>query len=121
MNVFEKIEAQRKGKEMTDVWMVGQQLMDILRSDPSLEELVDKDLDNPNMGLADCAGKIKSWADAQQKKLKHKCICVPPDVAEGIIRDFYGLPGAAAAPAPPATPTTPVTDKAEDFDFGDFL
>lgn len=28
MSVYEKIEAQRKGKEYTDVWMVGQQLMD---------------------------------------------------------------------------------------------
>ena len=113
MNVYEKIEAQTKGKDFTDVWMVGRQLADIIRGKGELEEIVDKDLDVPGMGLADCAKKIKVWADEKQKELKTKCVCVPPEIADGIIRKFYGLPDAVA----PAM-TEPVED---DFDFADFL
>lgn len=100
MNVFEKIEAQQKGKENTDVWIVGEHLKDILRGDPSLEELVSKDLDVKDMSLDHVAGKIQAYADKQPRK--GQFVCVPPNVAEGIIRDFYGLPaaGAHAAPAP---------------------
>lgn len=87
MNVFEKIAAQQ-GKERTAVWMVGEQLKDIIRDDPRLQELVDKDLDVEGMSLAECEKKIKAHAD------KHKTggfACVTPIEAEEIIRDFYGL------------------------------
>lgn len=94
MTVFEKIEAQQKGHENTDRWMVGEQLKDILRGDPSLEEIVDQDLDQAEMSLEKAAGKIKAWADEQHRKAKGNCVCVPPNVAEKIIREFYGLPEA---------------------------
>ena len=34
MTVFEKIEAQQKGKEGTPAWMVGEQLKEICAGDP---------------------------------------------------------------------------------------
>lgn len=91
MSVFEKIEALQKGIENTAPWMVGEQLKEICRREPSCAELVEKDLDVKGMGLADCEKQIKAWAD---KNKKGSCCCVPPNVAEDIIRKFYGLPEA---------------------------
>lgn len=91
MSVFEKIEALQKGIKNTAPWMVGEQLKDICRREPELQEIVLQDLAMSGMGLKDCEKQIKAWAD------KHKsgsCCCVPPNVAEGIIRKFYGLPEA---------------------------
>ena len=88
------------GLENTDAYMVGQQLKDICRN-PECAKLVAADLENSAMGLKHCAAKIKAWADAQRKKTKASCVCVPPDVAEGIIREFYGLPGKADQEAEP--------------------
>ena len=89
MTVFEKIEALQKGIENTAPWMVGEQLKDICRREPNCAELVEKDLDVKGMGLSDCEKQIKAWAD---KNKKGSCCCVPPNVAEDIIRKFYGLP-----------------------------
>lgn len=94
MTVFEKIEAQQKGKENTAVWMVGEQLKDICRSDPHCAEIVAQDLENKDMSLDKAEKKIKAYADTHRKG---NCAVVPPDVAEGIIREFYGLPEAGAA------------------------
>lgn len=123
MSAIEKITAQQQGKEGTDVWMVGQQLKDILRADPSLEEIVDKDLDVKGMSLANCAKRIKAFADEQHKKVKGSCVCVPPAVAEDIIREFYGLPVCPFDEAPPVSKQDPVPTKDEDdsFDFSNFL
>lgn len=95
MDVFEKIEAQQ-GKERTAVWMVGEQLKDMIRSDAAAQEIVCRDLDVKEMGLAECEKKIKAFAD------KHKTgsfACVIPSEAEKIIREFYGLPEAEAPAA----------------------
>lgn len=84
---IEKITAQQP-KERTAVWMVGEQLKDILRREPDLSELVVRDLEQKGMSLADCEKKIKAFAD------KHKSggfSCVIPSEAETIIREFYGL------------------------------
>lgn len=101
MDVFEKIEAQQKGKENTVVWMVGEQLKDICRNDPHCADLVCVDLDNTDMSIAAAERKIKARADKAPRK--GNCVCIPPDVAEEIIREFYGLPVAGnpqEAPAP---------------------
>lgn len=104
MSVFEKIEAQQKGKEQTAPWMVGEQLKEILRGDEAAQALVDKDLDDKAHSLDACERQIKAWADGH----KHgDCAVVPPDVAEGIIRKFYGLPergerGTSGTPSPTA-------------------
>lgn len=84
---LDKISAQQP-KARTPVWMVGEQLKDILRAEPHLAELVAQDLDQEGMALARCEAKIKKFAD------EHKAgsfSCVIPSEAEGIIREFYGL------------------------------
>ena len=99
MTVFEKIEAQQKGRENTDIWMVGEQLKDICRADPACAAIVAEDLENKAMSLEAVARKIKEYADAQKRKQKGNRVCVPPNVAEQIIREFYGLPAAGASAA----------------------
>lgn len=87
MDVFEKIRA-LQGTERTPVWMVGEQLADIIRHDERAQEIVSRDLDQSGMSLADCEKKIKALAD------KHKTgnfACVIPSEAERIIREFYGI------------------------------
>ena len=96
MSVFEKITAQQ-GKERTAVWMVGEQLKDIIRDDSRLQEIVEQDLEQEGLSLAACEKKIKAYAD------KHKTgnfACVTPAEAEDIIREFYGLGAAAVEDAP---------------------
>lgn len=119
MTVFEKIEAQQKGHEHTDQWMVGEQLKEICEAEPHCQEIVAADLENKDMSLEAAARKIKAWADEQHKKVKGNCVCVPPDVAETILRGFYGLPEKgqkSQAPENGQTPeNTPVLDLASFF------
>ena len=117
MNVFEKIEAQQKGKENTAPWMVGEQLKDICRREPRAAELVDKDLDVKEMSIAECEKKIKAWADAHKKG---SCAVVPPNVADEIIRKFYGIPAAATSSALRA-PSPRGEGNGEIIDFTSFL
>ncbi len=71
------------------VWMVGEQMKDMLRKEPYLAEIVLRDLEVPEMSLEHCEKKIKAWAD--QHKVGNFA-CVTPIRAEKIIREFYGLP-----------------------------
>ena len=106
MDVFEKIAALQKGKEGMAPWMVGEQLKDICRREPECAELVEKDLDVKGMGLEDCEKKIKAYADGHKKG---NCAVVPPNVAEEIIRKFYGLPDRREeTPAEPKQQEQPV-------------
>lgn len=91
MTVFEMIEAQQKGKEGTPAYMVGEQLKDICRNEPNCAQLVAADLENKDMSLEAAAGKIKAHADKLHREKKGNCVCITPDVADGIIREFYGL------------------------------
>ena len=91
MTAFEKITAQQ-GEENTPVWMVGEQLKDIIQDCPGWQEIVAQDMENQAMSLAECEKKIKAYAD---KHRKGNFACVVPSVAEKIIRDFYGLTDAA--------------------------
>ena len=63
MTVFEMIEAQQKGLEDTTVFMVGEQLKDICRADPSCTQIVAEDLQQKEMSIAACEKKIKAYAD----------------------------------------------------------
>lgn len=105
MSVFEKITAQQP-KERSAVWMVGEQLKDILRSEPWNQEIVERDLDIPNMSLSECEKKIKQYAD---KHREGNSSCVTPAAAEEIIRSFYGL-RAEAPTAPAAAPRGKLLD-----------
>ncbi len=93
--VIEKIAKQQEGKENTAAYMVGEQLKDIIRGNEQAAELVIQDLENPDMSIEKCERKIKEYADKQERK--NSCVCVPPNVAEGIIRKFYGISEQAAA------------------------
>ena len=84
------IDAQRKGKENSPVWMVGQQLLDIAAGEPKIIELLKHDLEIPEMDLVHAEQQIKAWADKQKRT--GNCVCVSPMVADGILRKFYGLP-----------------------------
>lgn len=118
MTVFEKIEAQQAGKENTGPWMVGEQLKDICCADSHCAEIVAQDLENSGMSLEACEKKIKAKADEIQKKTKQKCVCIPPNVAEQAIREFYGLPEALAkAPSEPV----PVAETTDFLDLADLL
>ena len=102
------IEAQQP-KERTAVWMVGEQLKDMLRDEPQLAEIVLGDLKSVGKSLAECEKNIKSFAD------RHKTgsfACVIPSEAEKIIREFYGLPERGPAPA---------AKKAEVIDLADYM
>ena len=90
MSAFEKITAQQKGREGTPAWMVGEQLKDMCRDDARCEALLDKDLDVKDMSLEKAAAKIKAFAD---KNKTGNFACVTPVQADGILREFYGLPG----------------------------
>ena len=91
---IEMIEA-KQPKERTAVWMVGEQLKDMLRAEPHLAEIVAQDLEQKSMSLAECEKKIKAFADGNKKG---GFSCVIPAEAERIIRGFYGLPDRGEVP-----------------------
>lgn len=115
-NINELISGLQKGLEGTPEYMVGQQLKDICK-DKACAKIVAEDLKNKSMGLKAAAGRIKAWADEQHRKKGGSCVCVPPDVAEKIIREFYGLPDAMpeAQAEQVAESSTPVLDLASFF------
>lgn len=100
MTVFEKISQQQKGKQGCPEFYVGEQLKEICYADPHCAEIVSQDLESQAMSLKNAAQKIKDHADELHKKNKGNFVCVPPDVAEGIIREFYGLPAAGQEQKP---------------------
>lgn len=116
MTVFEMIEAQQKGLEDTTVYMVGQQLKDICRSDPACADIVAEDLQNKEMSIAACEKKIKAYADEIKAKKKVRSVGVSPEAAERIIRQFYGLPEAVAQVEGPSREQTPAIGGVLDLD-----
>lgn len=90
------IEAQQP-KERSAVWMVGEQLKDICRSDPSAAEILLTDLlHNQDMTLAAAEKKI---AEQAKKNKVGSCGCVTPKEAEEILRQFFGLGAVGSLPA----------------------
>ena len=89
MSAVEKIKRQQaKEKGRTAAWMVGEQLKDMARREPESAELLDKDLDIPEMSIQQAEKKIKAYADAHKTG---SFACVTPVEAERILREFYGL------------------------------
>lgn len=86
------IEQQQQGKENTAIWMVGEQLKEICEKEPACAELVEKDMESGGLTLAGAEAKIKAKADEIRKTVKGNCVCIAPNVAEGIIREYFGLP-----------------------------
>lgn len=96
LEAIEKITTQQTGMEGTAPFMVGEQLKDICRKDARAAELILQDLDIEAMSLTNAEKKIKAYADGHRKG---NFACVPPDVAEKILREFYGLPAEDVAAA----------------------
>lgn len=99
------IEAQQP-KARGAVWMVGEQLKDLLRDDPQHAGLILTDLENKSMSIAECEKKIREFGRKNGN-------VVTGIEADKIIREFYGLPE-RGTPAPAAK-------KAEVIDLADFL
>lgn len=92
-NAIAAIAAQQP-KERSAIWMVGEQLKDMVRAEPGIAELILADLAGKGMGLADAEQKI---AEAAKKNKVGNCGVVTPAEAEDILRSFYGLPPRGAA------------------------
>ena len=90
------IEAQQP-KTRSAIWMVGEQLKDMVRAEPGLAPLLLADLAGKGMGLADAEQQI---AAAAKKNKVGNCGVVTPAEAEDILRSFYGLPPRGAKPEP---------------------
>lgn len=84
-------EQQAKVKARSAHWMVGEQLKDMIRREPGIAELIAQDLTAGGMSLTAAEKKINVFAD------KHRTgnfACVTPAEAEGILREYFGLPKA---------------------------
>lgn len=114
--LIEIITAQQKGHENEPLFIVGEQLKEIANREPISAELLEKDLEMTGMKLSDAAAKLKKYSDDHRGKAT--CFCISPKVAEGILREFYGLPKAQdKTTASESTPQTP----AGFIDLGAFL
>lgn len=99
-------EQQKKFKQGTAPWYVGEQLKDILRENATGAGIVAMDIDQKGMGLADCEKKIAEFASKNRQGSVG--FCGPAD-ADRIIREFYGLPERRETPTPIAPAGTQAT------------
>ena len=93
MNLHEIIAFQQKGHENEPIFMIGEQLKDIVSREPGIREILERDLLVDGMDLAGAASYFKKYADKNRKNAK--CFCISPHVAEKLLREFYGLPDCA--------------------------
>ena len=96
---IEAITAQQPKLQKNDVWMVGEQLKDLLRAEPQWAEMVLQDLKNKDQSLAAVAQKIR---DLAKKNRNGSFGCVTPAEADQIIRTVYGIPKREEKPAAPS-------------------
>ena len=90
MSAIEKLKAQQAGvPDQSAPWMVAEQLMDLCRREPVCADLLDRDLDIPELSIIEAEKQIKAYADQHRTK---NFACVTPVEAEKILRKFYGLP-----------------------------
>ncbi len=113
-----KIAEQQKGRENTAVYMVGEQIKDICRRFPEAAEIVLHDLDMSEMSIEMAEKKMHEYADKQHRE--GNCVCVPPNVAENIIKEFYGLTG-FTEPVPETSSEPPKSTSRKMIDLADFL
>lgn len=77
-----------KEDEFSPVRMVGRQLMDIVGQNEQAAAVVLEDLKGGHT-VQKCEAEIYKWAKAHKKGNR---ACCPPDIADGIIRKYFGLP-----------------------------
>lgn len=97
MSAVAAIEKQQP-KERSAVWMVGEQLKDIVIHEPECALMILEDLQSENMSIKKAEEKI---AERAAKNKVGRVGCVTPAEADEILRKFYGLPDRTQA-APPA-------------------
>lgn len=74
----------------------GKFLLKICEREPAAAEIVEQDLENPDMGIDKCFLKMKETAS---EKVEAGCYCMTDEEAEAIIREFYGIQGTKATEA----------------------
>ena len=111
-------EQQKKFKQGSAPWCVGEQLKDMLRENATGAGIVAMDIDQKGMGLADCEKKIAAFAQAHRQGSVG--FCGPAD-SNRIIRAFSGLTEAPAVshPTPPAASSA--APKRKTIRLADFL
>ena len=90
--VLQAIEEQQKKLGDGPAFWVGEQLKDILRETPAAAQIVLEDF-SAGHTVADCEKKIKTYAGQHHG-------CCPPQEADRIIREFFGIAGCKQAAAP---------------------
>ena len=91
--VLNRVTEQKKGLEShSPAFCVGEQLKAIAKASPKAAELIAGDLEKSGMGIADAEKKLKAYADELHAKQKGGSVCVPPQEADRILREFYGIP-----------------------------
>lgn len=121
---IEAIEKQQaKLKKFSMAHTVGEQLKDILRDQPAAAGIVLEDLKNAGMGIVDCEKKIEAYAS---KNREGNAGCCPPQEADRIIREFYGIPprvviGIDLANGPDVTTEVKLTQRPKKISLASFL
>ena len=110
MKAIEEIKKQQSGKENSPAWMIGMQLIDMIKDEPAISGIVEEDLQNPDMSLDKCADAMRKHADEIHSKNRGSCVCITPAEAEKVIRKFYGLPDRTERQEPAAEPV-PATEE----------
>ena len=119
---IEAIEKQQgKLKKFSMAHTVGEQLKDILRDQPTAAGIVLQDLANAGMG--DCEKKIAAYA---REHREGNGGCCPPQEADRIIREFYGIParvviGIDLANGPDFTAEVKPAPKPKKFNLANYL
>ena len=111
LQIEKQIENEDKG---STIRCCGMQLMEIVGSDEKLAQLVCEDFANKRT-LQECEKKIEAFAKAHKKSNRG---CCPPNRAEEIIREYFGL-GSAEQPA--KAPTQMPAPKPKVISFADML
>lgn len=94
--VLQAIEEQQKKLIDGPAFWVGEQLKDILRETPAAAKIVLEDF-SAGHKVAECEKQIRAYAD----KHRHGSAgCCPPQEADRIIREFFGITGCTQATTP---------------------
>ncbi len=92
--LVDEITRQQEGHENTVRFQIGEQLKDIARESDDIADILLKDLAVAELSLAAAEKKFDQYANANRGK--EKKFCITPLVADGILRQMYGLPEANA-------------------------
>lgn len=106
-----------KEEEYSPVRMAGRQLMDIVGHDEQAAAIVLEDLKGGHT-VQKCHDEIEKWAKNHKAG---KRACCPPDIADGIIRKYFGLPEAEAVFPKEPQPVSKHKTKRQTILLEDFL